>query len=426
MPIRSRLRLRVAIAFAVLGGVVTLVLTVFVAVAVHQLNQRVLDESLRAELEDYMARRARNPLSLPPDSALVRGYVLPSGTDPQGLPPELAERGPGNHALVIDGTPWRMAVADRHGSRYYLMFNEQRQVERERRFVQVLGGGVLLMIVLSAFGGWWLAGLVTRPVTELARRVHRSSPDDPALRLSEGFETDEVGDLARVFERYLDRLMGFIQRERDFTADVSHELRTPLAVIQGAVEVLEADESLTDPQRERLARIRRAVHEATETAQALLTLAREEAGDEAVTECPVLDVVREVVEKNRPLLRHKPVEIELHADGEPMVVGHPVLLRIVVGNLVRNAFAFTQSGRVVIDVAADRLTVRDTGSGIRGGDVGRLFERYYKGSDSSGSGIGLSLVRRICEHYGWLVAIEGEEGTGTTVTLLFDASSADV
>ncbi len=422
MEARRSLRVRVASAFAVFGGGVALVLAAIIFLTAHNLNQRLIDESLQAELEDYMARRARNPQSLPPATASVRGFVATPAGGGGEIPAVLTKLDPGSHEFTQNGVTWHAVVADRGGSRYYMLFNEARQHNRERRFLYVLGLSVLVMILFSAVGGWWLAGRVTAPVTLLARRVGAVLPDGEKLSLENHHsEDDEVGALARAFDSYSARLNAFIERERAFTADVSHELRTPLAVIQGAAEVLQADATLSDWQRARLDRIERAALETGTLIAALLALAREEDGDGARAECSVASVAREAVEKHRYLLRGKATLLKLDIAAEPLLAAEKVLLAIVLDNLVRNALAFTEEGKVTVRVEASRVIVTDTGRGIAAEEMAYIFQRHYKGAASQGAGIGLSLVKRICKRYGWEIGIASGAGEGAVAELRFTA-----
>jgi signal transduction histidine kinase len=270
------------------------------------------------------------------------------------------------------------------------------------------------MTFLSAAGGWWLAGRVIAPITELADLVSHA---DPATSRVQNLPHDEIGD---ALEAYLARLYGFIDREHAFTADVSHELRTPVAIIQGAVEVIREDETLTAAQRERFQRIDRAAQDMAQLIRALLLLAREPGtGGAAEPSCDVAAIVRETVEKHRYMLRGKGTEVELAILAEPRLPAEGVLLAVVVANLVRNAFSFTETGKVTLTLDADGLRVVDTGQGIRGEELRHVFRRYYRGATSEGAGIGLSLVKRICDRYGWSILIESSEGRGTTAQLTF-------
>ncbi len=418
---RHSLRLRVAAAFALFGALVSVVLALSLQLAAHEVSQRLIDQTLRAELDDYMSRRARNPASPPPATATFRGYVR-AGTGDAHIPPAVRDLSPGRHEIEIDNVPYRVAVEDRGAERFYILFNEERQRAREQRFRTYLVAGAMLMVMLSAAGSVWLAGRVIAPVTGLAHAVSEADPENPPRLVAEDEPRDEVGELTRAFERYLERLHAFIDRERAFAADASHELRTPLAVIRGAADVLAEDERLDEAQRARVARIGRAAAEMSELIAGLLLLARE---DDAPTEeaCDAARVVRETVERIRASAATRGTVVELAIEAQPQLEVPPALFAIVVGNLVRNAVAHGEGAAVSVRLQSERLTVSDAGVGIPGEELGRVFQRYYRGAASRGAGIGLSLVKRICDRNGWEILLESRPGAGTTATLSFATSS---
>jgi len=417
--VHHSLRFRLASTFAWFGALVSLLLSLGLSFATHNLGERLMDETLRAEIEDTISRRLRNPDSLPPATISVRGYVHVPGRSAEDMPPELLRLNPGKHQLTLGNIPYRVAVVDQGDKRYVMLFNEMRQRQREEQFLFVLIAGALIMTLVSAAIGWWLAGRVVAPVTELARRVSKASPEDEVLDVAKGFYNDEIGKLARVFGAYLKRMRAFIDRERAFTADVSHELRTPLSIIQGAVELMEDDDRLDEKQQKRIARVGRAARQMIDLTSALLMMARENTPDEPVEpDCDVCDVVRDAVATHRHLVSAK-TKVELAYCSHPRIAAERTLLGIVVANLIRNAFAYTESGTVAIVVDDNCLTVTDTGRGIHEEEIGKVFQRHFKGSTSTGAGIGLSLVKRICDRYGWETVIESTEGRGTTAQLFF-------
>jgi signal transduction histidine kinase len=135
--------------------------------------------------------------------------------------------------------------------------------------------------------------------------------------------------------------------------------------------------------------------------------------------CEVDEVLQEAVEKHRYLLKNKPMEVEVDIEARPCLAVERPVLGMALGNLIRNAFSYTEGGRIQVRLHADRVVVEDTGAGIRPEELGHVFERHYRGTTSRGAGIGLSLVKRVCDRYGWQVQIESEPGRGTKVQLLF-------
>jgi len=417
--IHRSLKFRLALTFASFGAMVSLILSLGLSFTAHNLGDRLIDETLRAEIEDYMSRRARNPNSLPPATVSIRGYVFLPGQGNTETPPELHGLTPGKYQLTLNDIPYRIAVADQAGERYVMMFNEMRQRKRESTFLTYLVAGALIMTLASAWIGWWLAGRVVAPIARLGMRVSQASPEDNTIDIAKGFEPDEIGKLADVFSGYLKRMRAFIDRERAFTSDVSHELRTPLAIVLGVVELMEEDSQLQDKHKERIERIGRATRGMIDMTSALLLMGREASADEPVIqECDVCEIVSHIIDMHRHLLG-KHATVKLLCQSHPCIEAERTLLGIVVSNLIRNAFNYTPSGSVTITIEEHSLTVTDTGTGIHSKEIGKVFQRHYKGSGSAGSGIGLSLVKRICDRYGWETIIESTEGKGTSAQLIF-------
>ena len=418
MRFSRSLRSRVATAFAAVGGGVSLVIAVGLYFGAQDAGERLIDETLNAEMQDYHARRSRNPHSLPPATVTLLGYVAPGGANDPALPKILAVQPPGFHHVHLDGITYRLAIADQGGTRYYLLYNEVLFQDRQVRLTLFLAVFVALMVLISGGLAFWLAERVIEPVKELARRVRGIGPDTPHAGFSADFPPDEVGELARAFEQKLDRLAAFIERERAFTADVSHELRTPLAVIRGAAEVLLADENRTEKERRRLERIERAATYMSDLSTALLAMARER--DEARREpVDLASLLQEILDKHQHLLHGKALDVVLEIRASPALNADPNLLSILVANLVRNSFTYTERGTVQVLLDATHLSVSDTGLGIPREALNRVFQRLYKGKHSLGAGIGLSLVRRICDRYGWKIELHSEEGKGTRAVLTF-------
>ncbi|MDD5389841.1 MAG: HAMP domain-containing sensor histidine kinase [Gallionellaceae bacterium] len=423
---RRSFRFRVALHFAGFGALLSLLLCVGVYVFAHDLGQRLMDETLQAEMQDYLARLERNPKAPLPFTLTLGGYVLDGGDGDAAVPPVLHTLASGKHDIIMDGLLYRAMASERHGKRYVFLFNESLQQQREQTFVLFLAVGALVMTLLAALGGFWLARRVVAPVTALAARVGAASPLGEVASESADSSLDEVEELALVFDRTLAGIQSCMARERDFTSNVSHELRTPLAIIRGAVEVLEEDAALNPGQRQRLARIERASRDMADLTGALLHLARKESTLTGENEsCDVADVVRESIEKYRALNRDRPLDITMDIPQNFSLSVARILAVVVVDNLVSNAFqhAGSSAARIDMRLEPDRLVIRDTGSGIAASDLREVFQRHYRGTNSTGSGIGLSLVKRVCDLNGWETRIESASGQGTTVSLLFRPES---
>ncbi|GMQ88336.1 MAG: HAMP domain-containing sensor histidine kinase [Gammaproteobacteria bacterium] len=416
MRFRTSLRYRISIAFALLGGVISLALAGILYWLTISMEERLIAETLSAELEDFIERYAEDPATVAPSSTVMRTYVIDDNTL-ASVPEVLRRMSAGLHQMPLDDRSYFAEVRVQDNKRFVLLYDDAQIQHKEQQFKAYLAGGVLIMLGLSAALGLWLAERVVSPVGELARRVGNLEPRERALALATDFPRDEVGILAKEFDAYQERLRAFIDREQAFTADVSHELRTPLAVIEGAAEVLQEDAALDDAQRTRVRRIARAAHEMTEVTHALLELAREQQQGKLTASCEVDKLLQEVVDSHRHLLETNNVTVDITVRSAPVLSVECALLRIVVGNLIRNAFSYTTEGCVRITLDSYSISVADTGAGIPKQQLEEVFKPFY--STQGGEGIGLSLVRRICQHYGWQIKVSSQVGKGTRFRLDF-------
>jgi len=118
-------------------------------------------------------------------------------------------------------------------------------------------------------------------------------------------------------------------------------------------------------------------------------------------------------------LGNKPVEVVVEENG-PLAVSAPSgILSVLVANLVRNAFRYTERGSVVVTLGPDQFTVTDTGVGIDPGMQAQMFKGYavYNPNNSDRVRLGLSIVQRICEHYNWTISVESTKGQGSRFTV---------
>jgi signal transduction histidine kinase len=200
---------------------------------------------------------------------------------------------------------------------------------------------------------------------------------------------------------------------------MSHELRTSLAVILSTTEILFEDLALTQKQKDRIARIDRAARDMAELGTALLLMAREEGMLGTTGGCSVANVIEHAVDRHRHLLASKPVQVDMQLDRDVELPVDPALVDILVSNLIRNAFSYTDNGSVSIRQDRSSLCVADSGRGMSEQLAKQAFFRHFRDMTSLGAGIGLSLVKRICDQYGWQVHLESREQAGTSVTIRF-------
>jgi signal transduction histidine kinase len=415
----SGVRARLGRAFLLQAAYISLAAVVSVFLANVMLEGVLIRQALRDEAAFYWTRHAVDPGHPLPATLNLTGYM-------GDAPPEIASLPPGFHDWDSASERHVVYVTERAGERLVLVFDRSGVARLAVLFGLMPLAFVLLVLYLST----WLAFRVSRrafsPVAALARQVRELDPSakNPGRLDRERLPRDadeEVQELADALVTYSDRLDEFVARERQFTRDASHELRTPLTVIRISAELLLSDERLSDAGRRAAERIRRAAGDMDSVTSTFLLLAREfERGLPAAPVC-INDVVAEELARARLLAEGKPIEARLTATHVLHVDAPEKVLEILVGNLLRNAFSYTDRGEVEVSVGADGVVIRDTGVGM---DPERLAEvgRPFAGGEPArrgGHGVGLSIVRRLSERFGWPVRIESQPGVGTRVEIHF-------
>ena len=373
------------------------------------------DATLESELEHSVQMLARDPAAPLSQSTTLRIYRAES----TGLPNEFVSLPPGAHSFVPVGKSlYHVVVRATPRGRLYASFDvtERERLESRNRWVVMSCGALIVLIV--ALAAVWLARSLLSPIDELAARLETISPEDRDVRLARAFGGSELAPIARSIDGFLDRLDGFVERERSFTESASHELRSPLAVLQGATELL-ADQARDQPALARtIERIRRATRDMSDFTHALLLLSREpESMTSPGDQCDVTEVANRVVEEQRVLLTGKPVTLCCDCK-EPVVVSAPAsLVKIVLSNLLRNAMSATESGSISCRIDGRTLELSDSGAGIPENAMERIFDRRFTLSPG-GHGLGLHLTKRICDQFGWSIALESS-ATGTIARVTF-------
>jgi len=424
MRFRHSLRSRIIFAFCLFGAVLGTAYATAVYISLDLIDDHLIDNRLREEVEYFADHYKYHHLLPRSTSPYITAYM---GTESMPLYVIELIKGldDGFHEAYSGSDEYHIAVRKLPDQEKYLyLLYEVSALEfTEKRKLNigfVLFGGVFLIILL----GWWIGRLTSRkviaPVIHLSDQVNKSGPGNLPTDLSRDFIDDEVGTLAVALEQSMKRIETFMEREHQFTRDASHELRTPVTVIKGGVELLNkqlnaAEESVLRP----LGRIQRQVINMENIIEALLWLSREEISNDSDQTFSVLPLVRDTIEEIRQLIADKSIDINLVAKGKPVLNVPAPLFQIALTNLIQNAVRYTSNGHITVCVRDDRVLVSDTGIGIDGSDLERLTQPHVRGTGSNGFGLGLSIVNRLCDRFGWQFEIESEVDRGTTAQLIF-------
>jgi signal transduction histidine kinase len=409
------LRTRIAGTMLALVALAGIVLAAWAYQADERLKRSITYDLLSEELTHFEQRMRVDRGAEPLRSARLSIY---RSSDLAELPRHIATLRPGDmHRVRSEGHLLDVLVRDGDFGRLYITYDVTNYVRQETIAIVVLALGVLTIVVIAGFAAFGISRRLVEPVTALADRLTQIDPGERHVRVAAQFAGNELEPIARSIDTFMERLDGFVEREQSFTATASHELRTPLAVIRGAVELLETQATQQPGSLKALGRIQRAVREMSEFTDALLTLSREDQPTVAhVTECDVGSVLLKTVEDQHNVRPGKRVGLELAEEDSLRVAAPESMVAIVIGNLVRNALQHGTGGEVVCRLQGRELTVANAGA-LPDADLTRVQQPRFT-THPSRHGMGLYLVRRICERYRWSIRLENTSG-GVLATVGF-------
>lgn len=411
------LRSRIAGTMIVLVAIAGVVLAAWAVLADERLKRNITYDLLSEELTHYEQRMRVDRGAEPLRSARLSIY---RSTDFAELPRHIAILKPGAmHRIRSQGHLLDVLVRDGDFGRLYITYDVTTHARQELIAVLILALGVVAIVAVAGWAAFGISRRLVEPVTALADRLTQIDPGERHVRMGAQFAGNELEPIARSIDSYMERLDGFVEREQSFTSTASHELRTPLAVIRGAVELLEAQMADRPATANALARIQRAVREMTEFTDALLMLSREESGaSRSEARCEIQQMLLRVVEDLRSVVAGRRIALDI-AQRESLYVAAPEsMVAMVIGNIVRNALQHGTGDEVVCRLSDGKLTVANAGTlpgTLPDADTAQTPARRFT-THPGGHGMGLYLVRRICERYRWGIELKNtSEGVLATV-----------
>lgn len=288
-------------------------------------------------------------------------------------------------------------------------------------------------VALIALGGYLITAKALRPLsamTETARAI--SEGNDLTRRIRLGSGRDEVHVLAHTFDQMMERLQSSFETEKQFTSDVSHELRTPVAVILSQCEYASQEGTPSDELRGSIGVIGAQARKMSALISQLLTLARADSGKQKLQyELVNLSELAEIIveeqsiaaeEKGITLLTDIQPEILLRAD-------ETMMMRLFI-NLISNSITYGKpDGHTLVTLSANEAeitgSVQDDGIGIPADKLDKIWQRFYQvdpartSGSSSGSGLGLSMVKWIVQAHGGRIEVSSRLGEGSCFTFHF-------
>ena len=403
---------------AAVGASLTVLIVAFNVILGHTLDSNarsVLRTRASAQMDLIDASNGKIRLREAPTAAPDTGVWVLQGTrvierprarrsvDAAAL---LAASGPAGFHKAADTDVWLYSrpVFDqghRIGSIVVALSHVPYQQTRRTALISSLVLGVLVLGLVAVAARWLLASAL-RPVTRMTRQAATWSERDLDRRFGLGEPRDELTELAATLDGLLDRLAASLRHEQRFSAELAHELRTPLSRVIAEAELALRRERAPEEYRDTLEVVRRNAEQLGRTTDALLAAARYEAGTTHGT-ADALDVATDAASVCAGLAAERDVDFEIEPPSTPIRVGvegeyAERILQPVLENACRYAVSIV---RIAIERAGASVSyaVSDDGPGVADAERERIFEPGVRGeaANGTGSGLGLSLARRLAE-----------------------------
>ena len=419
MDIKHSLKQRIVSVFALMSTLVAGVFAVGIIATVHVVEKRLTIISLGGNLHRLLSQDRIEDWRHRPEKGEL--FYADEGIGDVAMVDDLTDLKPGFQEFFRGDLAY-YAMVEQVGSRRYVLLRDQLEFKkRERILFGVVLIGFVLSVLLAVLLGRLLASRVMAPVSRLAGQVrHRDQLLLMAPTLARDYAKDEVGALAKSFDETLGRLRDALSREKLFTSDVSHELRTPLMVLASSCELLLEYPKLDERSRNQVRRISKATDGMNQLVQTFLLLARTE-GKNVPTEqqAPLSQIAEELMDVWHVAIEEKGLEFVYDPGCDAGESYNAPLLRSVMGNLLRNAWHYTDEGFIRLTLHAHGFKVEDSGIGIPVEKQQAMFQPFVRGDEQRGEGLGLglSLVQRICANQGWTVHLTSREPAGCCFTV---------
>lgn len=334
----------------------------------------------------------------------------------------------GLNTVNWDDEAFRVYVLSRHGRTVQVAQSLEVREEALRGLMLRLLLPLALLVPLLGLATWFTVGRGLRPLATLRDAVLQRHPGS-LFPITLEHAPDEVKPLIGSLNDLLARLSDALEGQRRFTADAAHELRTPLTAVKLQFQLLERAGSDSE-RKEAVVNLEQGIERAIHLVNQLLTLARLDPENSARDHEPVmLDALLYGVYRDfTALAASRSIDLRLHRCDEVAIDGNVEQLRTLLANLVDNAIRYTPDHGIV-ELSALRddsgmlVEVADSGPGIEPQERERVFDRFYRpaGTKQPGSGLGLSIARRIVEAHHVRIVLDESRYGGLLVQVLFSS-----
>ena len=344
-------------------------------------------------------------LALPPEQTVVQTIKTPSGET--------------FHVAYRRADPFVIQIA----------YSDREMTTVLQHLMSIFAFLVPVVLFMSVAGGWFMAGMILHPVSQITSLANRISAEHLDQRIPDREVPDEFGNLISTINKMFARLQKSFAETREFSLSVAHELRTPLTILKGESE-LALTRPLTQQEIQDLAttyldetvRLSHIVDD-------LLTLAKADSAQISIDQKPVdlAALMNDILDDAQILSTEKGIRVDLHTNEPATVMGDELRLRQLFRILVTNAVQYTDNGGTITLSSITRndearISIADTGIGIPPEHIPKIFDRFYRVDNArsrvkGGSGLGLAIAKWIVEAHKGSIEVESAPGHGSVFTV---------
>jgi len=407
------LKNRIVIAFTIQTLMIATIAFFMLNIYVKYIEETLLYEHLSKDLDAYVAHLEQNKMPL-----LSKDVQVFWG-DRKNIPAFSKNLGLGAHEVVLDsGFSYHVLNKTINDVEYTLIKDQTKFEKIEAKISEYTLIILTLFTLLSFLFSRALADKIIRPVVELSGKVSTLNTDN-FNHIVLDYPDDEIGALVKVVYEHVNTINLYLQREKWFTGDISHELRTPMMIISSSIDLLKLNTMSEEQKNKIYQRVEDAVANVNELINTFLLLAREDQGNRLENKsCDVLALTHTIINNLKPYAIDKSIAFIVVSESSEFSPINSGMFSIVLTNLIKNAILNTEKGEIKITLQNNAFTLTDTGKGLstkikhyinRDGDL--------SAKKSDDQGLGLSIVKRVCERENWSITAYDCDNGGACFTV---------
>ena len=289
-----------------------------------------------------------------------------------------------------------------------------------------------IILIFAIIAGNFLIYKSFSPIEKVLEELKNINASDLSARLNNTNNQDEINDLIIEINNLLTRLESSFERISQFSSDASHELKTPLTIIRGEIEIALRKDRSADEYKQSLKTSLDEVIVIEQTINDLLFLAKNEKDLITHDMKEVLyfdEIIDESINEMKNFAKLNQIEIKFELVDTIEFKGYSNLLKIAIKNLLKNAIQYSNPNSIIIvksfkNDGLFNISIQDFGIGIAHNEQEKIFEKFYRtdksrNKNSGGTGLGMSIMKKIIDIHKGIIKIKSEENSGTTIIISF-------